>query len=62
MMGCKGRAVADEQRPVRSGRRELDPERGAIPGRATRAPKEALRRGLRKMLAMSEEWVIVSST
>src|SRR5499426_3102306 len=48
----KERTVADEQRHRPLGRRELDAKRGADPlAETTRTPKEALRRGLRKVLA-----------
>ena len=48
----KERAVADEQRHRPLGCRELDAERGADPlAEATRAAKEALRPGLREVLA-----------
>src|SRR5262249_38542706 len=48
----KKRAVADEQRHRSLGRREFDPERGSNAlAEATRPAEEALRGGLRQVLA-----------
>src|SRR5262245_63369689 len=48
----KKRAVADEQRYRSLGRREFDPERGSNAlAEATRPAEEALRSGLRQVLA-----------